>query len=74
MGQILACTRRKQLDKFADEEPKSPISPIVGPPVRETVYIAYVLFLAVARQQPCLSVHQGHGTDWQWKDDGMSLG
>lgn len=44
MGQIFACTRRKQLDTF-DEEPKappSPRSPLVPPPVRETIYIAYV--------------------------------
>ncbi|KAG6373445.1 P-loop containing nucleoside triphosphate hydrolase protein [Boletus reticuloceps] len=39
MGQILACTRRRQLDKFADEERKLPHSPIVAPPVRETIYI-----------------------------------
>ena len=53
MGQILACTRRKQLDKFADEE-KPPRSP-VSPPVRETIYVAYVL-LVVALPQSCLSV------------------
>ncbi|KIK98677.1 hypothetical protein PAXRUDRAFT_823587 [Paxillus rubicundulus Ve08.2h10] len=37
MGQLLACSRRSQLTKFADEEPKSPYSPY---PVHETVYIA----------------------------------
>ncbi|KAG8213034.1 P-loop containing nucleoside triphosphate hydrolase protein [Butyriboletus roseoflavus] len=37
MGQLLACTRRKQLEKFADEEPKSPIA---ASQVSETIYIA----------------------------------
>ena len=45
MGQFLACTRRKQLEKFADEELKPPSSPIVAPPDRETIYIAYVVLL-----------------------------
>lgn len=58
MGQILACTRRKQLDKFAGEEPKSPKSPI-APPARETIYIAYVVLLVVALPQLCLSVTLG---------------
>ncbi|KAF8553957.1 hypothetical protein OG21DRAFT_1485043 [Imleria badia] len=39
MGQFLACTRRTQLDKFADEESKPPSSPIVAPPLRETIYV-----------------------------------
>ncbi|KAF8842100.1 P-loop containing nucleoside triphosphate hydrolase protein [Paxillus ammoniavirescens] len=37
MGQLLACSRRSQLNKFADEEPKSPY---YAPPVDETIYIA----------------------------------
>jgi len=41
MGQIIPCVRRKQLDKFLDEEPKPPRSPtVIPPPDRETIYIA----------------------------------
>lgn len=74
MGQIIPCIRRKQLDKFLDEEPKPPRSPIViPPPDRETIYIAYVVLA------PCpprvLIIHiKGHGVHWQWQDDGMSFG
>lgn len=55
MGQILTCTRRKQLEKFADEEPKLPRSPIA--PARETIYIAYVVLLVVVFPQLVLISH-----------------
>lgn len=72
MGQLFACFGRRQVEKFEDEDPKLRS---VGPPVRETIYVAYVLCSSChpRRAGVLINWHQGHGIHWEWKNDGVSL-